>query len=207
MAGFNKESECINKKLYVKYMVCMRDKTLVKSELNKLEIKYRISNHGAIVFLEEITSAQQNKLKKRLLRSGLVLLDEAESVVIDRIIDTIVETIHGSNKLPKLSFSDIISEHSKLRNGSILKIFSDVQAMSIVQFIIIQKIERAKELLLYEDRSLSEITEILQYKNQNYLIAQFKKHTGLTPDYFTRLKRERMKISGSTSKNQSAIEE
>ncbi len=199
MTGSKIDSENSGKKLLIKYMVCMRDKELVKDELNQMDLSYRISDHGAIVFLEEITSVQQNELKKRLLKQGMVLLDEAESVVIDRIISTIVETIHCSDKLPKLSFADIISEHSELRSESVLKIFSDVQGMSIIQFIVTQKIERAKELLLYEDRSLSEITDILQYENKDLLVAQFKKHTGLTPDYFLRLKRERQKISSQYS--------
>jgi AraC-like DNA-binding protein len=160
-------------------------------------ITYRLSVHGAIVFLGEITTVQQNMLKKRLLKSGLVLLDEEESKVIGRIINTIVEIIHYSVELPRIRFEDIISEHSEIARESVLKIFSDVKGMSVIQFIVTQKIERAKELLLYEERSLSDITDILNYKNQNYLVAQFKKYTGLTPDYFKKLKKERMKLSGS----------
>ena len=192
-----KNPESVNKELYVKYMVCMRDKLLVKSELDQMGITYRLSVHGAIVFLGEITTVQQNMLKKRLLKSGLVLLDEEESKVIGRIINTIVEIIHYSVELPRIRFEDIISEHSEIARESVLKIFSDVKGMSVIQFIVTQKIERAKELLLYEERSLSDITDILNYKNQNYLVAQFKKYTGLTPDYFKKLKKERMKRSGS----------
>jgi AraC-like DNA-binding protein len=192
-----KNPESVNKELYVKYMVCMRDKLLVKSELDQMGITYRLSVHGAIVFLGEITTVQQNMLKKRLLKSGLVLLDEEESKVIGRIINTIVEIIHYSVELPRIRFEDIISEHSEIARESVLKIFSDVKGMSVIQFIVTQKIERAKELLLYEERSLSDITDILNYKNQNYLVAQFKKYTGLTPDYFKKLKKERMKLSGS----------
>ena len=192
-----KNPESVNKELYVKYMVCMRDKLLVKSELDQMVITYRLSVHGAIVFLGEITTVQQNMLKKRLLKSGLVLLDEEESKVIGRIINTIVEIIHYSVELPRIRFEDIISEHSEIARESVLKIFSDVKGMSVIQFIVTQKIERAKELLLYEERSLSDITDILNYKNQNYLVAQFKKYTGLTPDYFKKLKKERMKLSGS----------
>jgi len=195
----------ISEKLYVKYMVCRRDKLLVQSELDKFDLKYRMSDHGALVFLEDISPGQQKQLKKKLAKAGLVLLDEAESLVIDRIIATIVEVIHNSGRLPKLSFADIISEHSDLRNESVLKIFSDVKGMSVIQFIVLQKIERAKELLLYEDRSLSEITDILNYKNQHYLVAQLKKYTGLTPGYFKELKRERMKVS-SQSSNRSVLE-
>lgn len=197
MAGNIKDSEIISNKLYVKYMVCMRDKMIVQAELDQRRMKYRISIHGAIVFLQEITNVQLAELKKCLLKSGIVLLDDEESKVIDRIIHTIIEIIHYSDKLPKLSFTDIISEHSELRSESVLKIFSDVKGMSVIQFIVTQKIERAKELLLYEDRPLSEISDILNYKNQESLVAQLKKYTGLTPDYFKKLKRERMKLSDS----------
>jgi AraC-like DNA-binding protein len=191
----NKGTEAVRKKLYVKYMVCMRDKLVLRSELNKRGLGYEISVHGAIEFLEEITKVQYLELKKSLSKSGLILLDEKESMLIDRIIHTIVEVIHYSDTLPKLNFSELISEYAVLGEESILKIFSDVKGMSVLQFIVIQKIERVKELMLYEDMPLEEIAEILNYKNKDYLIAQFKKVTGLTPFYFKRLKKVRMEIA------------
>lgn len=182
-------------RLYVKYMVSLRCKIIAKSELDALELKYSLSPHGAIEFDEEITEGQYDQLKKNLMRSGLVLLSESNSMLIDKIITTIVEIIHYSDSLPKLNFRDLISSQTLSSNESILKIFSDVKGMSILQFIIIQKIERAKELMLYEDHSLSEIADILNYKNKDYLLAQFKKVTGLSPSYFKRLRNERLKIS------------
>jgi len=199
-SGNNSGSENVRKKLYVKFMVCLRDKIVVQSELDRLGLKYRISVQGAIEFLEVITKIQYYELKKSLSKSGLILLDEQESMLIDRIINTIVEVIHYTDKLPKISFSEIINEQTGLRDESILKIFSDVKGMSVMQFIIIQKIERAKELLLYENRSLSEIADILNYKNQDYLVAQFKKLTGLTPAFFIELKNERSKITSQSAK-------
>jgi AraC-like DNA-binding protein len=191
----NKDLGTVRKKLYVKYMVCLRDKLSVQSVLNEQGLNYRISVHGAIEFLEEITKVQYHEVKMGLSKSGLILLDEKESTLIDRIINTIVEIVHYSETLPKLNFSDIISRHVVSDDESILKIFSDVKGMSVLQFIIIQKIERAKEMMLYEDMPLPEIAEILHYKNQDYLIAQFKKITGLTPFYYKRLKKERMVIA------------
>jgi YesN/AraC family two-component response regulator len=122
----------------------------------------------------------------------LVLLDENDSKLVDRIINTVVEVIHYSDELPNLSFEDIIGNTLGSERDSILKIFSDVKGVSIMQFIILQKIERAKELLLYDDLSLAEISEKLRYKNEHYLIAQFKKHTGLSPSYFKKLRNVRM---------------
>jgi AraC-like DNA-binding protein len=193
--GNNNDLGIVRKKLYVKYMVCLRDKTTVQSELVKLGLKYRISIHGAIEFLEEISSIQFMGLKKSLSKSNLILLDEKESMLIDRIIDTIVEVIHHTDMLPRLNFEDIVTEQKALRSESILKVFSDVKGMSVLQFIVVQKIERAKELLMYEDLSLQEIAGILNYKNQDFLVAQFKKITGLAPSYFLQLKEDRKVIS------------
>jgi len=191
----NSDPDAVRKKFYVKYMVCLRDKLLLKSILDDQGIKYNISAHGAIECYEDITEVQINEIRKSLAKSGLILLDENESKLIDRIINSVVEVVHNSNSLPKLSFSDLINEHLVSGNESILKIFSDVKGMSVLQFIVTQKIERAKELLLYEDLSLEEIADILHYKNKNLLIAQFKKFTGLTPAYFKRLRKERKEIA------------
>lgn len=190
----NKGIEDIHTKLYVKYMVCLRDKLNVQSVLDKQGLNYRISVHAAIEFLDEITEEQYSEIKRGLSKSGLVLLDAKESMLIDRIINTIIEVIHYSDSLPKLTFRDIISKQLVSDEDAILKIFSDVTGMSVMQFIVIQKIERAKELMLYEEMPLPEIAELLNYKNQDFLIAQFKKITGLTPSFFMTLKEERSKI-------------
>ncbi len=196
-AGLSKNNnlEVVSKKLYVKYMVSLRCKMIVKDNLKKLDIKYSISVHGAIVFLEVITEYRLNELNQNLRKSGLELLDEQNSLLIDKIINTIIEVIHYSEELPKVEFAEVISDKFGSDNESILKIFSDVKGMSVMQFIIIQKIERIKELLLYEDLTLQEIAEMLYYKNEDLLIAQFKKYTGLTPAYFKKLKKERQHLS------------
>lgn len=167
---------------------------ILKEELGKANLKYAISPHGAVEFLEETTQDQLEKLNNLLLKSGLELLDENDSMLIDRIINTVIEVVHYSDTLPNLSFDDIIDKSLGSGSESILKVFSDVKGISIMQFIILQKIERIKELLLYEDLSLAEISERLRYKNERYLVNQFKKYTGLSPDYFKKLKDERMSI-------------
>lgn len=187
--------QVVSKKLYVKYMVSLRCKLIVKEELKKLDIKYSISVHGAIIFLEAITEYRLNELNQNLQKSGLVLLDESNSLLIDKIINTIIEVIHYSEELPKVEFADVISDKFGSENESILKIFSDVKGMSVMKFIIIQKVERIKELLLYEDLTLQQIAEKLYYKNEDLLIAQFKKYTGLTPAYFKELKEVRKNLS------------
>lgn len=206
-AGFSEENimEVVSKKLYVKYMVSLRCKLIVKDELKNLNIKYSISVHGAIIFLQAITDYRLNELNQNLQKSGMVLLDEQNSMLIDKIINTIIEVIHYSDELPKVEFADVISDKFGSENESILKIFSDVKGMSVMQFIIIQKIERIKELLLYENLTLRQIADKLYYKNEALLIAQFKKYTGLTPSYFKELKKERMNLSeGVASSNKHA---
>lgn len=185
----------VSTKRYVKYMVSLRCKMIVKEELKKTGLKYAISPHGAVEFLEEVSPTQLEELNKNLLASGLELLDHNDSMLIDRIINIVLEVVHYSDELPNLSFEDIIGKSLGSGNEAILKIFSDVKGLSIMQFIVLQKIERVKELLLYDDLSLAEISEKLRYKNEHYLIAQFKKYTGLSPTYFKKLKNERMGVS------------
>ncbi len=191
-------------KRYVKYMVSLRCKLILREELKKTGLKYSISPHVAIEFHEEITQDQLDELKNNLLKSGLVLLDENDSKLVDRIIDTVSEVIHNSDELPDLSFDDIIDTSLGSERDSILKIFSDVKGVSILQFIVLQKIERAKQMLLYENLSLAEISEKLCYKNKHYFIAQFKKHTGLSPAYFKKLRKKRSENAAQNANDSNA---
>ncbi|TVQ00248.1 MAG: helix-turn-helix domain-containing protein [Balneolaceae bacterium] len=188
-------------KLYVRYMVSLRCKMIVRDELKKLEIKHSILPYGAIEFLDEITQKELNTLRRNLRKSGLDLLDVRESKLVERIINTIIEVIHYFDELPKLTYSEIISKNVDEANESVLKIFSEVVGMSLIQFIVTQKVERVKEILLYEDMSLPEISYILHYKSEQHLIAQFKKYTGLTPAFFSDLKKERQNIASRNSQN------
>lgn len=181
-------------KRYMKYVVSSKCLQTLRDELGKMNLVYSFSPHGAVEFLEETTPEQLEELNHNLLISGLELLDKNESLLIDRIIGTVVEVIHHSDKLPNLSYRDIIDLRLGSKSESILKIFSDVKGISIMQFIVLQKVERVKELLIYDELSLTEIAEKLRYKNKHFLIAQFKKHTGLPPEYFIKLKNERMSI-------------
>lgn len=190
---FKKEDKkLVHMKLYVRYMVSLRCKMIVKEELEKLELQYIFSPQGGIEFLDKITQKDLNTLKTNLQKSGLDLLDVYESKLIERIIDTITEVIHSFNELPNLSYEEIIAIDLNEANESVLKIFSEVVGMSVVQFIVIQKVERIKELLLYNEVPLSEITTILRYKSEQHLIAQFKKVTGLSPSFFKQLKQKRL---------------
>lgn len=178
-------------KLYVKYMVSPRCKMVVKAELNNLGLDFVIINLGVIEILEFITPEQISKLKLNLKKSGLELLDDKRSILVEKIKNVIIEMIHYADEKPKVNYSDFISEKLGYDYTYMSNIFSEVKGITIQQFIILNKIERIKELLLYGELSLSEISYRLNYSSPAHLSNQFKKMTGLTPSYFKKRKEKR----------------
>lgn len=178
-------------KLYVRYMVSLRCESFAKTELKKLGVEHQISFDGGIKFPDGISTTQCDQLKINLKKGGLQLLDESESILIDRIIGTIIEIVHHTDHLPRVCFNELIHDKLGSDSESILRIFSEVKGVSITQYIVQQKIERAKELLLYYDYSINEISDKLNYKNEDLFVSQFKKYTDLTPSYFLDLKDKR----------------
>jgi AraC-like DNA-binding protein len=177
--------------LYVKYMVCLRCKMIVKEELKKLGLHFVIVDLGMMEILEDITQKQHDQLKENLLRWGLELLDDSKSILIEKIKNVIIELIHYSNELPAINYSDYLSEKLNHNYTYLANIFSEVKGITIQQFIIIHKIERAKELLLYDEHNLTEIADKLHYSSVAHLSNQFKKVTGLSPSYYKQLKQKR----------------
>jgi AraC-like DNA-binding protein len=172
-------------------MVSLRCKMMVKEELKKLGLKYIVVELGTIEILEDITADQHKTLKENLLRSGLELLDNKKSILIEKIKNTITEMIHYSDELPKINYSDYISEKLNYDYTYLSNIFSEVKGITIQQFIIINKIERVKELLLYDELNLTEISYKMHYSSVSHLSKQFKKVTGLTPSFYRQLKLKR----------------
>ncbi len=177
--------------LYIKYMVSLRCKMMVKEELKKLGIRYVIVDLGVVEILEDITTEQHENLKCNLLKSGLELLDDKKTILIERIKNVIIEMIHYMDELPKENYSDYISEKLNYDYTYLSNIFSEVKGITIQQFIIINKIEKVKELLLYDELSLTEISYKLHYSSVAHLSNQFKKITGLTPSFYKQLKQKR----------------
>src|SRR6478752_7532637 len=178
-------------KLYVKFMVSLRCKMIVKEELQKLGLKYVVIELGVVEVLEEITEEQREQLKVNLLKSGLELLDNKKSILIDKIKNVIIEMIHYTDEVPKVNYSDFISEKLNYDYTYLSNIFSEVKGITIQHFIIIHKIERVKELLLYDELNLTEISYKLHYSSVAHLSNQFKKVTGLSPTHFKLLKDKR----------------
>ena len=172
-------------------MVSLRCKMMVKEELKKLGLKYIAVDLGMVEILEDISQEQHDQLKKNLLKSGLELLDDKKSILIEKIKNVIIEMIHYSDELPQVNYSDYISKKLNHDYTYLANIFSEVKGITIQQFIIIHKIEKAKELILYDQLNLTEISYKLHYSSVAHLSNQFKKITGLSPSFYKQLKEKR----------------
>ena len=177
--------------LYIKYMVSLRCKMMVEQELKNIGLHYVVVELGSVEILEDITLEQREALKRNLLKSGLELLDDKRSILIEKIKNVIVEMIHYQDELPKTNYSDYIAEKLGYDYTYISNIFSEVKGINIQQFIIHHKIEKVKELLLYGDLNLTEISYKLHYSSVAHLSNQFKKVTGLSPTFYKKLRRKR----------------
>lgn len=175
-------------------MVSNRCKIAVKVALNQLGIRFVVVDLGEIEIMEELTTEQRVSLRIALQSSGLELIEDKKTTLIEKIITLINEIIHLSDELPKVNYSDYISEKLGYDYAYLSNIFSEVRGISIQQFIILHKIERVKELLLYGEFNLSEISYKLHYSSVAHLSNQFKKVTGLTPSHYKTFKRSRNPI-------------
>ncbi len=172
-------------------MVSLRCKMMVKAELKKLGLQHEVVELGMVEVYGDMTSTQREQLKRNLLSSGLELLDDKKSILIERIKNLIIEMIHYSDEVPKLNYSDYLSEKLDYDYTYLSNVFSEVKGITIQQFIIENKIERVKELLLYNELNLTEIAYKLHYSSVAHLSNQFKKVTGLSPSFFKKLKQKR----------------
>lgn len=180
-------------KLFIKYMVSIRCKMLVKAELERLRLPYTTVELGEVTLVGNITSEQREQLNRSLKKAGLELMDDKKAMLVEKIKNVIVEMIHYTEEPPLTKYSVFLSETLDYDYTYLANLFSEVQGTTIEQFIIIHKIERVKELLVYDDLSLTEIADKLHYSSVSHLSNQFKKTTGLTPSHFKKLKNKRRK--------------
>ena len=180
-------------KLFIKYMVSIRCKMLVKAELENLGIHYNTVELGEVNIPQGITDTQRNQLNQSLKRAGLELMDDKKAMLVEKIKNVIVEMIHYADEPPQTKYSVYLSEKLKYDYTYLANLFSEVQGITIEHFIILHKIERVKELLIYDDLNLTEIADKLCYSSVAHLSNQFKKTTGLTPSHFKNLKKKRRK--------------
>jgi AraC-like DNA-binding protein len=172
-------------------MVSARCKSVVKTLLSDMGFHFMIVDLGTVELLEDITDEQREELRANLLKSGLELLDDKKSILIEKIKTVIIEMIHYTDEAPKLNYSDHLSKKLNYDYTYLSNIFTEVKGITIQQYIIIHKIERAKELILYDELNLTEIAHKLHYSSIAHLSAQFKKITGLSPSVFKQLKNKR----------------
>ena len=165
-------------------MVSLRCKLLVKHELEKLGLKHTSIELGMIAIKGDLTDVQKQELKLNLAVSGLKLMDDKKSILIDKIKNVIIEMVHYSDELPKVNFSDLISEKLDYDYTYLSNLFSEVNGETIQHFIIKHKIERDKELILYNQLSLTQISYKLHYSSVAHLSNQFKKNNRAFPFIF-----------------------
>jgi AraC-like DNA-binding protein len=175
-------------------MVSNRCKMAVKEELTKLGLHFVVVDLGEVEIMETINAEQLQQLKYGLFGSGLELMDDKRSVLIEKIKNVITEMVHHTDELPKVNYSDYISEKLQYDYTYLSNLFSEVKGITIQQFIIIHKIERVKELLFYDELNLTEIAFKLHYSSVAHLSNQFKKVTGLSPSVYKQLKERRSPI-------------
>lgn len=180
-------------KLYIKNMVSNRCKMIVKSELEEFGLHFVIVDMGEVEIMENISEEQRNLLNLNLEKSGLGLLDDKKRVLIEKIKNIIIELVYYSEEQPKTNLSDYLSEKLSYDYTYMANLFSASQAITIEHFFLEHKIERVKELLVYDEVSLTEIAYQLRYSSVAHLSNQFKKMTGLTPSRYKDLKIQRRK--------------
>jgi AraC-like DNA-binding protein len=172
-------------------MVSNRCKMLVKEELAKLGLHYVLVELGEVDVKEDLSAEQRKELKIALLKSGLELMEDQKAKLIEKIKNAIVEMVHYADEPPKLKNSDYISQKLNYDYTYLANLFSETTGTTIEHYIIAHKIERIKELLLYDELNLTEISYKLNYSSVAHLSTQFKKITGLTPSYFKKLRQKR----------------
>lgn len=169
-------------------MVSNRCRMLVKEELTKLGLHFVIVDLGVVDVMEDLTIEQRGIIAAALHKSGLELMDDKKAVLIEKIKNVIIEMIHYTDELPKTNFSDFLAEKLHYDYTYMANLFSEVQGVTIEKFIISHKIERVKELIIYDECNLTEIAWKMHYSSVAHLSNQFKKVTGLTPSHYKQLK-------------------
>ena len=172
-------------------MVSNRCKMAVKEELKKLGLHFIIVELGEVDIMEDISGDQREELKAALLLSGLELMDDRKAMLIEKIKNIIIELIHHSEATIKTNFFDYLSDKLNHNYTYLANLFSEVQGTTIEQFIILHKIERIKELIIYDELNITEIAWKMNYSSVAHLSNQFKKVTGLSPSHFKQLKDKR----------------
>ncbi len=172
-------------------MVSNHCKMVVKASLKELGLHFIVVDLGEVEIMEDLSTEQRKQLKSALLENGLEVMDDKRAILIERIKGIIVEMVHNLDEPIKTNFSDYLSEKLHHNYTYLANLFSEVQGTTIEHYIISNKIERIKELIIYGELNMTEIAYKMNYSSVAHLSNQFKKATGLTPTHFKQLKNKR----------------
>ena len=175
-------------KLFIKNMVCTRCNMVVKAELEKFGLHYTKVELGEVEIMEEIPETQFKLLDSSLRESGLELMNDRQTILVELIKTTIIELIHSDQTDLRINLSDHLSEKLNHNYTYLSNLFSKIQGLTIEKYYLSHKIERVKELLIYDELNLTEIAYKMHYSSVAHLSNQFKKMTGLTPSHFKNLR-------------------
>jgi AraC-like DNA-binding protein len=172
-------------------MVCIRCEMVVKADLENLGLHYTNVKIGEAEIIEQMTPKQLKRLDAELQKSGLQLMDDKKAVLVEKIKAAIIELVHYTEKQIRVNLSDYLSEKLNYDYTYLSNLFSEVKGITIEKFFLTHKIEKVKELIVYDELNLTEIAYKMHYSSVAHLSNQFKKITGLTPTHFKKLKNKR----------------
>lgn len=179
--------------IFIKNMVCDRCIMVVQNELEKLGLDTKNIKLGEVILSKEITSLEKENLSKTLEPLGFEVIDDKKGRIIEKIKNIIIDLVHHQDSDVKTNLSDVLSDKLHHDYNYLSNLFSEVEGTTIEKYFIAQKVEKVKELLVYDELSLSEIANRLNYSSVAYLSNQFKKVTGLTPSHFKQIKEDKRK--------------
>lgn len=178
-------------RIFIRNMVCIRCQMVVKAELEKLDLKYTQVRIGEVDLVGDVKPEQLEQLNVGLKKAGLGLMDDKKSILVEKTRSAIIELVHYSEDQIKVNLSDFLSEKLNYNYTYLANLFSEVKGITIEKFYLTHKIERVKELIVYDELNLSEIAYRMNYSSVAHLSNQFKKFPGLTPTHFKMLKAKR----------------
>lgn len=179
--------------LFIKNMVCNRCIMVVQNELDKLGLAVKNIKLGEVILTKEPTPQERDELIEVLNPLGFEVIDDKKSRIIEKIKNVIIELVHHQDNDAKTNLSDMLSSKLHHDYNYLSNLFSEIEGTTIEKYFIAQKIEKVKELLVYDELTLSEIAFRLNYSSVAYLSNQFKKVTGLSPSHFKKIREDKRK--------------
>ncbi|MFI5218471.1 MAG: helix-turn-helix domain-containing protein [Bacteroidia bacterium] len=185
-------------KLYIRNMACESCKVVVKEALTKLNLHPVRVELGEADIKENIKDGQKQKLNNEIKKAGLEVVESNDGIIIERIRKCIIEYVSAARK-PKVNFSDYLSKKLKYDYNYLSNMFSEIEACTITHYMNSVKMERIREVIMFEDLTLSQIAEKFHFSNPSNFSTQFKRITGFSPSHFGKLKEKRRRTMQSLS--------